>query len=212
MVDLIRETIVTHWSPGIVKEGDQARALEFRLKNYAWTAISSARLLRQIMEALFNHRWVITTVTAVSRSPFVLDQMFFEYVHPQPRPRHWTMIQFVGVDKLWVYDAPGDLLHVMVAALGGNMITHGPAKKNAPPGTYEFKLKGAPWSGRPKDHTAASLHVMTLLQTLRRNGFEIYANIDAMLQFRKEHAQRWQDTWILNRPVDYDPATSPDFQ
>lgn len=209
---MIRDTTLKHWPDGIAKEGDNARALEFKLKGYPWTrTASSASLLRHVLEALYNHRWVLMTITAISRSPVVLDQMFFEHQSSPPASRHWTSIQFVNYDTIWIYDAPSDLLHVLVAALSGDTAKHGPAKKGTP-GTYEFKLKGAPWSGRPKDHTAASLHIMTLLQALRRNGFELYANIDAMLQMRKEHAQRWQDTWIVTRSMQWDPSQSPDFQ
>lgn len=146
--------------------------------------------------------------TAMSSTVVNLDQMFFERQVTLPKPLHWMHMHLGGFDTVYFADAPGDLLATMVAALAGETQIHGPWAGNC----YKFKFKGRPWWGRSaKDHTAATLRLLTIIETLRRGGWTIQANVDARLQQRDKGITRRPDAWICCRPADWDPSKSFDL-
>lgn len=210
VIDAVRDTIKTHWAQGLQDEHDQARALEFQLKGYPWfDSVLGPRLVCRLLEALYRQGWTRLATTALSVDISHLDQIFFERTSTPLPPQHWMTVVFDGTNKVDFLDAPGDILAVSVASLGSEKETHGPAKLQ---GCYEFRLKGKPWRGRPQDDTTASVRVMTILSTLKRNGWQIYSNFGSRVIQRDKYCLRRPDAWICCRSADWDPSTSPDFQ
>lgn len=210
MLDFVREVINTIGDSALQAERDQARTLEFQVKGLRWSDnILGARLVCRLLEVVYRHGWRLSTTTALSENVANIDQMFFDY-NPEGLPTmNFMTIAFDSTNRVYFIDAPGDVLAVMVASLGSEKQTHGPTTLK---GCYEFKLRGTPWRGRPQDHTAASLRAMTILQTLKRNGWQVYSNFGSRILQRDKYCVRRSDAWISCRSAAWDPSTSPDFQ
>ncbi|KAI0472733.1 hypothetical protein GGR56DRAFT_651650, partial [Xylariaceae sp. FL0804] len=80
-------------------------------------------------------------------------------------------------DRLWLIDAPADLIFDVRAVLGqGAWIRKD--KGYTAPDVYEIKMMGRPWAASGKESMRVRKLVLDLLVTLKSYGWSVYAGVN----------------------------------
>jgi hypothetical protein len=79
----------------------------------------------------------------------------------------------MGSDKLYLVNAPTDVVDAIVQALGP-MVQRSQDYK----GSLEIKLSGSPWWPSGEETVTTRIIAITLLEVLEKQGYSLYATID----------------------------------
>lgn len=197
----IQRTIMNHWD-GIQDVGEYGGAYQFKLRGRPWSgwgeeALHARRLMREIFRTLYDHGWVLTLSTDISRKTRDKDTLVFRHQDPAPARRDWMSISFARGDKIHLIDAPPEFTSSLFNEL--HPIIH--KSKQILPGVHEFQMGVSLWWATGTDTMKAREVVLQMMEVLERHGFTIYASIDQ--DTRHSDTSSETDSWTCCRPSDW---------
>jgi len=205
-VDAVRKAITTAWPRGIQARGTYAGSQEFQLYGHPWgsadaseSAMEARRLMKAVLEALYNQGWILYASTDCSKKEHDKDTLIFRLQNPVPERCEWMSVCFVKHDHLRLVDAPRELVSSIIGLLGHSVQSHGgPCAR----GCYDIKLYGYPWHASGEATMATRKLLLILIEGLERFGFTLYASID---QYSRAEG-RDADVWHCCRRIGWTPG------
>ncbi|KAL4402373.1 hypothetical protein ACI68E_000138 [Malassezia pachydermatis] len=208
----VRQVVQQTWQPGIQNERPYGGSHEIKLYGNPWRgimgeAISSRRLMRNILAALYSQGWILTISTDISKKVTDKDTLIFRHQTPSPPPCEWISIAFSNADLIRFISAPRELVDDVAKDLGPILSRPTPLQHSE--GVLELKLSGSPWYAEGRATMSARQAILQLVMTLERHGFSVYASIDQKETGRHGHESTGSsetDTWHLCRTVGWQPG------
>ncbi|KAH8785714.1 hypothetical protein F5883DRAFT_535919 [Diaporthe sp. PMI_573] len=154
---------------------------EIKFKGYPWQERvngddQARRLIRRMLEALYDMGWVLQAAVDVSRKELDKDSLVFRYQNPPPPPCDWLSISFDWTDKMKIVDAPpGELAEALIAEFKAKYRLKSHELEG---GRLKLKFHGQPWQASGEDTVMSRMLLLSLLGTLERFGYSLYASID----------------------------------
>ncbi|KAI8633790.1 hypothetical protein F5Y19DRAFT_415060 [Xylariaceae sp. FL1651] len=198
----VREVIIKNWSRGIQSERTYMDSHEFKLCGYPWAcrsgdAITSRRLITALLEALHNLRWIISISGKATSSTMNQDSLFFQYQPSPPDRFDWMCIGLAAGDRLYLVDAPLDLIKTVMQNLNNSIQSD---LGYSYLGAYELKLKGFPWTGTSTHVMPTHQLLLKIFSALHDHGWSIYASAD-----QRYGTSNDADTWHCRRHKNWMP-------
>lgn len=204
--EAVRKAINANWPRGLQSMGKYAGSQEFQLYGHPWSGIDSSgdamdarRLMKAILEALYNEGWILYTSTDCSKKERDKDTLIFRHQDPVPERCEWMSVAFVKNDHLRFIDAPKDLISSVFSTLKYDIQSHGGP---SPKGVYDLKMNGYPWFASGEETMKTRLLLLKLIRGLEEHGFTVYASID---QYSRNEG-READVWHCCRRVSWTPG------
>ena len=207
MLQFLGAVIRNHWAQGVQDTRWYGGSFEIKLNGNPWVgrgkeAITSRRLMQNILHALHARGWVLILSTDISKKIGDKDTLVFRLQAREPAPCTWMCIAFSGGDRLRFVDAPADYVRAVVP-----MVSPWTQKVvgETDPQCFDIKLNGYPWFAEGEAAMSARRLILVLIKGLEQQGFRIYTSIDQKIG--DSEANRGEmDTWYCCRPVDRSPA------
>lgn len=207
-IDFFRAVIREHWTSGIQYERDYAGSFEFKLRGNPWQgrgneAITSRRLIQNILHALHARGWVLMLSTDISKKLGDKDTLVFRHQVPEPAPCTWMSVAFSNSDRLRFIDAPVDLVQAMVPMVSPWIQrVDGETESQC----YDVKMNGYPWGATGSETMEARRLMLALIKGLEQQGSTIYASINQKMHNSSEASRGETDTWYCCRLVSWRPG------
>lgn len=210
-IEAVRKVIIANWRRGIQAVRPYAGSYEFKLRGNPWSvnvnprsgpdtadptdeAMAAVRLMKCVLEALYNEGWALYTSTNCLNKEYGKDTSIFRFQECKARCE-WMSVAFVRGNYLRFLDAPQELVTSSLENLRLEVQSHG---WPSPVGIYSVKMVGCPWSPNGKQTMQTRLLLLKLIEGLDRHGFTMYASIN---QFAKGPGSREAEVWHCCRKV-----------
>ncbi|KAF4997308.1 hypothetical protein FDECE_12125 [Fusarium decemcellulare] len=202
-IGAIYEVVKAHWPQGINNVRPFTESREIKLNGYPWSYDTNGnddvrRLTLRIIEHLYNIGWVLQASVDVTKNTSSRDSLVFRKQDPIPPPCEWISISFDRGDKLKILgELPKDLADAIITTFITDIQKH-----EAEPARLKIKFKGWPWHPNDGDMVATNLKILTLLETLERYGFTLYATTSA------RYGDDWSEANVLicQKQLDWTPG------
>ncbi|KAL1874874.1 hypothetical protein Daus18300_003415 [Diaporthe australafricana] len=152
---------------------------EIKFKGYPWRKNGddkARRLVRRMLEALYDMGWVLQAAVDVSRKDLEKDSLVFRYQDPHPPRCDWLSISFDCADKMKIVDAPpGDLTEAIVAEFQANHRLKSHELEND---RLKLKFHGRPWQAQGEECVGTKMLLLSMLEILEQFGYSLYASIN----------------------------------
>ncbi|KAJ0107169.1 hypothetical protein J7T55_014699 [Diaporthe amygdali] len=154
---------------------------EIKFKGFPWQEKMNGddmarRLIRRLLEALYDMGWVLQAAVDVSKKEMDKDSLIFRYQNPPPPPCDWLSISFDWTDKMKIVDAPpGDLTEAIIAEFRSNYRLKSHELESD---RLKLKFHGQPWQATGEETVRTRMLLLSLLGILERFGYSLYASID----------------------------------
>ena len=176
-VGMIRSIIKSYWPRGVQAEGAKAGYYEFKLKGTPWyadgtDAVASRLLMSHLFEAMKAVGWEVHASLDVSRK--LRDKSVIVLRSCTPSQDKHICISFNEADKIRILNSTEmvgplrDTISQWHAGIQWEM-EYG--------GSYEFKMRGVPWSGI-QDKSCAVVLATDILRTMHRHGWKLLCCVD----------------------------------
>lgn len=201
-IEAVHKAINANWPRGLQANGKYANSHQFQLYGRPWGYSEdpeARRLVKGILEALYNEGWILYTSTDCSKKERDKDTLIFRKQDPIPERCEWMSVAFTKHDHLMFIDAPRELVSSLMADLKWHVQSHGGA---APRGCYDVKLNGYPWVATGEETMRTRLLLLKLIEGLESHGFTVYASVD---QYSRKEG-RDADVWHCCRRVGWTPG------
>ncbi|KAI7787402.1 hypothetical protein LA080_016477 [Diaporthe eres] len=178
---------------------------EIKFKGYPWQEKvngddNARRLIRRMLEALYDMGWVLQAAVDVSKKELDKDSLIFRYQNPPPPPCDWLSISFDWTDKMKIVDAPpGDLTEAIVAEFRAKYRLKSHELES---GRLKLKFHGQPWQASGEETVKSRMLLLSLLGILERFGYSLYASIDQVNSSGVE-----ADVLVVTRQKGWTPGT-----
>ncbi|POS74626.1 hypothetical protein DHEL01_v206979 [Diaporthe helianthi] len=162
-------------------------AEEIKLQGFPWMERSNGddqarRLVRRMLEALYDMGWVLLAAMDVSRGGYGkgdaphTDSLVFRYENPPPPACDWLSISFDRTDKMKIVDAPpGDLAEALIAEFKANYRLKSHELQD---GRLKLKFHGNRWQASGEESVMSRMLLLSLVGILENFGYSVYASVD----------------------------------
>jgi hypothetical protein len=201
-VHAVKQAIVINWPRGIQSTRVYAGSDEIQVCGNPWRgndAIDARRMMKGILEALYDEGWVLCISTNCMMKQQEKDTLVFKYHDPTPAQCEWMSVSFVRQDHLRLIDAPWDFVTSLIGILKNETQSHG---SHAQKYVYDIKLTGYPWTAVGTSTMRARLILLKVIEALALHGFAVYASVEQDAKDEEEEA----DVWHCCRKVGWVPG------
>lgn len=212
-IEAVRKVIVANWPRGIQAVRLYAGSHEFKLRGKPWSvkpvpvnqgpdiddptdeAMAAVRLMKGVLEELYNEGWVLHTSTNCLKKEYSKDTLVFRFQDLPPARCEWMSVAFVGGNCLRFIDAPQELVTSLLENLKLEVRNHG---WPSPVGIYTVKMVGCPWIPNGEQTMKTRLTLLKLIEGLEMHGFTMYTSIN---QFSNLPGGKEADVWHCFRKL-----------
>lgn len=199
---------ITHWS-GVRYVRDYGGSKEIELKGSPWAHDSNGdddarRLLMGIFENLFELGWVLYASVAITAKADNKDSLVFRKQVPPPPPYDWIAVSFDHYNKLKIVGKiPKELVSDLLTTFSGQM-----KRQEIDDKRVKLIFNDSHWYPHGKATVDTRLLLLTLIETLERSGFTVYASIDQTTDVQSTHTTTDSDpdVMICHRRRDWVPG------
>ncbi|KAF1814800.1 hypothetical protein P152DRAFT_384025, partial [Eremomyces bilateralis CBS 781.70] len=210
IITAVQNIITNVWSRGIQDTRLYHGSYEIKLRGnpckrsgYSDDAVHSRRLMNHILATLYQHGWILSLSTDISKKAMDKDTLIFRKQDPPPRPAEWFSISFSKTDRIRFIDAPQQLVSNMIALFQKETQSHASFRL---PHVYELKMNGYPWMASGSDTMYARSLILKLIEGLESHGFTVYASIDQKTGTSSDNHRGETDTFHCCRQIGWQPG------
>lgn len=205
----IRSVVASSWKFGIQEERQYAGSHEIKLKGNPWSgssstyAVPSHILMRNLLAYLYSIGWVIHQTVDLSKKLYDKDTIVLRKQPMPPSQSLWFSISFNRSDRLRLIGADENIIVAFQDLLKGLGLHQ---SEEGMTDAYEFKLVGYPWMPAREETMKMRLLILTMLETLERQGWSLYASVDQSNgNEERSETDSWhlvkEAGWVVGNPV-----------
>lgn len=171
------------WPKGIQKEFNVNKAYEFKLKGNPWwsdkgEAIESRRLVGDLLSFLSSNNWFLYAVCDISRSLDSKSTFFFRQpIARIEKPFHSFCISLNESDKIRVIGRNPNMVNVVRSCIM-KAWPRGIQDQCDYYGSFQFKLKGNPFTSNGEESIYACVLMMHILDAIQAQGLTFVVSAD----------------------------------
>lgn len=170
------------WRQGIQHETIINGALEFKLKGNPWLsnldeAVESRRLLNNIFNLLSRYGWNLYATCDLTKHLGNKSTFFFRSKPIDPKSLLNFCVSLNESDKIRLIDSDMSLIEQVRLAINKGWL-RGIQNESDYYGSWQFKLRGNPFSCFGSDHIYACVLMCLILNNIEKRGFRLLCSAD----------------------------------